>query len=472
MNLIKLILAVFQNYLGNIFIIQESSKYTYRDVLNMSLSLSKRLDDYFNKPIKIALIANNSLEWIVAFFAILLSKHKLVLFSPNLSNSKIIAVIRASNCSLLMHNFIDKDDLLETVSDQCKIMHINDISHYKSDKTYHTFIASKDIFTSLEIYTPRSLSKVVINSDKLVALTDALGKHKIFDDSTSYVADAEFSYNYVLGLLLPFINGITIIIPRKRHHLLSHGEVFISAKYESEVVILNARQFKEIYQEYIEEIDDLFNDVLKFFNLWFIRKYYLKRKFNKVFLNLKKLIILNSKLDVYIQKTLKKLKVPFTVTYGRVEDGGISTYSDPKDYIIESVGKFLLINLTDIDDEDLLYQNNDGIVYFDRRKSDEIKTAEGFIISEEIERILSNIPYVKDCLLCNRNNKLYLIVYLDHKQMHYRYMKPVEAIAEIKSKIIAINKEVNTFERIQDVCQSPLPFETDSYGRILKEYYV
>src|SRR4030043_462105 len=107
-----------------------------------------------------------------------------------------------------------------------------------------------------------------------------------------------------------------------------------------------------------------------------------------------------------MEKLLKEIKFPYTVTYGTIETCGIATYSHPNEYKIESVGKPIINGLIEKDNI-IYYQNRDNIeslndfgtkdkdgnLYFIARTSD--YNAQ----SRKIAEILRDVPFIEDCIL-------------------------------------------------------------------------
>jgi long-subunit acyl-CoA synthetase (AMP-forming) len=65
---------------------------------------------------------------------------------------------------------------------------------------------------------------------------------------------------------------------------------------------------------------------------------------------------INSSLGLYMEKLLKEIKFPYTVTYGTIETCGIATYSHPNEHKIESVGKPIINGL--IEKDNIIYYQN------------------------------------------------------------------------------------------------------------------
>jgi hypothetical protein len=443
-SFISLIIEVFKKHLMSIFVIQNNKEYTYKFVFEKSIALACYLNNTYHNErtgkdrIRILLIANNSVEWIICFFGILLSRHKLILFSPKAEISSINTVIVNSGITLIISDdsvnlpmFIRKEYEYEDIS----------IVHFFSDEGYLDELPEQQ--SQLLLFNNK-LEATHSDYEGIVQKLITLGRYQIFKDSTIYIGKVEFTYNFILGLLLPFIEGVTIVIPNKEEDI--YGVKNMLTQYQPEVVILTARQYKKLHREYIDCPEDGINQILKRFKLWFIRKRLLKDKVKIVFPRLKQLIILNSKLDYHVEKLLKDLKVPFTVTLGEIGDCGIHTYYSPTDYRIGMLSEY--------------YEDN-------------IKSVEGFnVVSSDIDNLFTSSPLVEDTLLIQKpDGNLYLYIKTDNQYIEYLGYNINRVIYLLEKHRQLVNRKVLSIDKIYMVIPLIVDFERDEYGRINKERY-
>ena len=408
-NLTILLFKLFETILKNACIISNNTVYTYEYILSSSINMAVYLNSLSLNKINIALIANNSIEWIITFLAIIISKHHLVLISPKCSLSKIYHALQAYNVKILITDIPNLN--LDKVTTVRSIYIISEIKFDSSSITIykiHDISSAKDD-NGISVVTPREIKSVFISYDEIIDTLNILEEKKIFEKCESYVCNQEFTYNYILCLLFPILQETTIILGSYNKSLTID---------KSDTVILTGYQFESLWREYVEDKTDVFTEFLIDFKFKRLRRWRIKNHLRKLFPNITNLIILNSSISYEIEQILKKIKFPYTITYGTIETGGITTYTDPKKFNLGTVGKPLSNNLrisnTNIvyhklvDFEKELYADCqlDDIGNFQKhdlvlecRKEEILKSSYGFIISRIAEKILKSLPLVIDCIL-------------------------------------------------------------------------
>jgi len=486
-NLITLILDIFKRYLASTCVIEENTYLSYADILYRASTLARNLNNHYYSRIRIGLIANNSANWIIVFIAVILSKHRLVLFSPKcLRPGDIDHIIIDSNVSLL---YTDVDMFTINFNNfQKELCNVKNITHLTFDNMrmdspkkfldteYIAGTLIESVGKSIIIYTPRHLTKVFIAYEDIVKKLTVLNSYGTFNNTTTYLAYPDFTYNYLLGFLLPFQNDITIVIPYGDEDTYGMKNNFLT--HQPEVVILNASQFEFLYKEYIESPLDTFNELLKTLRIWILRRYLLNKKIEQLFSNLSCLIILNTSLNPKIEKILKRLSIPYIITYGRVEDCGITTFSMTKKFVEGSVGEFIMRadEIIDAQQDDKIEQViNDKdqrvIYYYSRREDFEMESSEYPISIEDIERGFRINPLIENCLIIRDKGSLILLVNPDVKYAGYKGYG-IEYISRRLGRDIHIyNQRVQPYEKINKVVVTPTKFQKDSYGRILRDRY-
>ena len=472
MNLIQLIINMFSEYCPFIFIRSNNKEYSYREIFEYSKRLSTELNLISNSSLRIGLIGDNSVEWIIAFFGILFSRHIPVLISKKLSSHIIKQVAVIEKLDIIISDFsieIDNYPLLQ------RWILLDKIVDYRC----RDFLITQYKEKSLEILimiTPNQNKEVIINYEQIYLFLKELTKKSIFKQDDNYIANLEFTYNYILGLLLPFLYGNTIII-------LNNS--FISTYYLSNLrwnlsnttICITAHKFELLYKKYIDDPTNWLLNFITKWRLWFIKRWIIKKKLNKIFPNLKKLIIVNSSLNYKTELALKKAKFPYTVTYGTIETMGLVSYSDPKDFVFGSVGKVIRL-LPNENVEEFSMSNGDvikvkrGNLYFYHRRGEELSTDYGYIISRKVEDILKGLPYVIDCLLVTDNQKtLNLIVSIDKETCDYYRINREDLQSILDNSIKKINQKVYQQEKINKIIILYDDFIRDSYDRIIKKFY-
>lgn len=459
MNILAIFLIeMFKKYFESTAVTSNESSYTYKEILEKSYSLANRLNHLSKERTKIALIANNSIEWIIVFIAVILSDHKLVLISRNLSIKKVKRSISDSKASIII------TDLPLHKRDFSYIYCVIDIKTIEYKKSIVLDRNMLHIEENLIVYTPRRLEGISIPYKKILSVLSELDKKEIFNTSTEYVAYQEFTYNYVLTLLLPLTEGVEIIIPK---HVFN---TFTLSFHSEKVVILTAHQFEELWRESICPSSNSLMRVLSELKLSRIRNWMIKRNLKLLFPNIETLIILNSELNIQIETILKKIKFPFTITYGIIENCGISTYSKPKEFVFGSCGKMLQSTVIDSVDDRFEVDTNYNF-FFKCREEEIITTKFGFTITRDVEKILKNLPLVKDCVFIKWYDDLILIVNIDFNHIDSKNISLEEVYKILEDCRLQINSRVHTFENISKILVDFSEFKRDAYGRILREYY-
>src|SRR5208337_2301567 len=95
----------------------------------------------------------------------------------------------------------------------------------------------------------RCLRLIHVSFGTIISLLANLGKKGLFADKekeTYYVAHVDFTYNYIIGLILPLSHGVTIVIPRDSD--ITYPGVTL---YHPNTIILTGRHFEVLYHTYI-----------------------------------------------------------------------------------------------------------------------------------------------------------------------------------------------------------------------------
>lgn len=388
-NLIVLIVQLFKSFYDDIFIIENHRKFSYSEIYYDILKLRHYFNTSFiNKSeTSIILCADNSKDWIICFFAILLSKHKLIIVSTKMTDADLIAIAVNHNTCLVICNekrrSISKYPMIryknvETLDN----LSFEEIPYELRMKDELENETSVKFNKSLLIISKKDgwldLEETIIPFREITDKISSLSKSEIFKHGDNYIAEVSFANNYLLGLLLPFMSGTTIIIPYKKKDI--HGLYNSLQSYQPEVVILTGKKFKELYREYIDSPFSFTNELLKKRYLWWIRKYILKKKFKTTFGKLRVLILVNSRIDNYIDSTIKRLKIPFTNISGNVENCGIESYISPEMYRESNELAPLLLN-------------NPMLA-----------------INREIEKSFSCLPLILDCMTLEEDDKKIILL--------------------------------------------------------------
>jgi hypothetical protein len=493
-NIIRYVLLLIKPYWNKIAITYNETSVKMSDLFKEAIELSNsfKLGKRDNKVI-IALCANNSINWVISFLSIIISNNTIVIISSSMNLESILHILTVSEVDILITDL--------NIDFKGRIININRFIYSKNPKELRTFelfrfIARRYILgkqgDDIIIYTPNTLKEIKLSFNKMFYLLRELKIKEIFKSNTDYLAYAEFSYNYVIGLLLPLISNTRIIIPdysidysKPELSNISYNFYHHINNKKIPTVILNANQFTQIFKEVKKtsySIKELFKVILairSYKSLLKVKKLIIKNRLNKLLPNLEKLIILNSSIALHTEQFLKEIKFPYTITYGTIETFGIATYSNPYEFKIESVGKGIINNIIIIDNiicdidrgicryrrydkyslNDFGIKDKDGNIYFICRSDDYS------IRSRKIEEIVKEIPFILDCVLFKalfKTEKPYLLVRIDYEQTELMKINTNEEIINIINKFIS-----NLPISISKIIIWTSDFKKDTYDRIV-----
>jgi long-chain acyl-CoA synthetase len=215
-------------------------------------------------------------------------------------------------------------------------------------------------------------------------------------------------------------------------------------------------------------------------------------------------------LNSEVEDFLLKIKFPISVGYGMTECAPLISFSPWADYVPHSVGKVLPCLQVRIDSVDPFriageiqvkgqnvmagyYKNEqatrdaftddgwlrtgdlgtidkDNNVYMRGRSKNMILSATGQnIYPEEIEAKLDNLPWVQECLVVERKNRLIALVYPDRDGAQAAGLNEDELKAVMQQNKETLNKRVATFEKIADIQLMDCEFEKTP-KRSIKRY--
>ena len=217
-------------------------------------------------------------------------------------------------------------------------------------------------------------------------------------------------------------------------------------------------------------------------------------------------IVGGAPLNREVEEFLHRIKFPFTVGYGMTECGPLISYSPWRRFAVGSAGRTLrgIMEARVLTDETLsenerqqgeilvrglnvmkgYYKNPDATeaaleedgwlhtgdmgfigsdhrtIYIRGRYKTMILTANGQnIYPEEIESKLSNMPYVNECLVVNRDGHLVALCHPDSEQVERDGLDASRLEAAMESNRESLNKIVAPYEQIQKIEIMPDEFE-------------
>lgn len=497
--LLKYLILAIKPFWDKIAIIQNGISIKYSELFKQSIELSTEFNELRKKDKKlvIALCANNSISWIISFISVIISNNTLVLISPKTEIELILHQLISSEVDIIITDSKNKKlhkILKEFIVKFRRIIIYTDDIKSKNHKNLSLFTAFKLLIRNfvfgkegddIIIYTPNREQEIKLRYDDMLYLLMELKNKEIFKSKSDYLAYPEFTYNYVFGMLLPLISNSTIIITNYIKPLfddsnneltdISYNFYHHIQKREVSTIIINASQFNQILKSIkkqsltFKEFIKILLSVRSYKSLIIVKKLIIKKRLQSLLPNLERLIILNSSLPLHVEKLLKKIKFPYTITYGTVETYGIATYSHPEEFQIESVGRDIIGNIVIQNGKifhrwrgnlkDYGFKDPNGNIYFICRDS-----SYG-LQTKRVEEILKQIPFVAECILrksLKDKEDPYLLVTIDYDQAEIMKITNIGEIAHI----------INTFIdklpiKISHVIIWNSTFQKDTYGRIV-----
>lgn len=175
------------------FIITANDIYTYKQIIEKSISYAQILKKNHKKRINIGLILPNSVEYIEWLFAIILSDNVAVPIFHQSSLSEIKNVIRACDISLFVASF-EKQEMFSEITSECHSSYINCFNNkdikikniYKKSNTPNNIILM--ISTSGSSNSPK---RVMLSNDNIVSNSQAIA------------SSLHYEQNEIFGVFLP-----------------------------------------------------------------------------------------------------------------------------------------------------------------------------------------------------------------------------------------------------------------------------
>lgn len=207
--------------------------------------------------------------------------------------------------------------------------------------------------------------------------------------------------------------------------------------------------------------------------------------------NLQELIIGGAGLSRDVEDFLRRIRFPFTVGYGMTECGPLVAYAPWDIQRPQSCGRLVDRMEAYIDSDDPqhipgvlwvrgdnvmteYYKNpeatdavfrqgwmstgdictidSDGFLYIRGRDKNMILGPSGQnIYPEEIEQVLANLPYVEECLVVKRGDRLVAIVVPDREAMKQASVPESELAAIMKQNLEQLNREMPSYARVAEI---------------------
>ncbi len=216
--------------------------------------------------------------------------------------------------------------------------------------------------------------------------------------------------------------------------------------------------------------------------------------------NLHEMIIGGAALDPVVEKFLMRIKFPFTIGYGMTECAPLIAYAPWNNRRLGSCGRLVDRMEARIDSPDpaktpgellvrgdnvmlgyynnpeataqaidkdgwmrtgdMVTRDNSGLIYIRGRNKTMILGPSGQnIYPEEIEAVLQRMPYVEECLVVSRDNRLVALVYPDEKKIKEEHLSPAQVTKIMDDNLKQLNTQLQAYSKISQIQLREAPFE-------------
>lgn len=429
---------------------KEEIKKTYNDFYNDITLMSNYLsNNYKNKHI--ALIGENSYNYLVLFFSIINSKNVAVLIDKDLSKEKIQELLKKSDSKVLFYSkeYCDIDGL-EKKYKSYFIEDIENIIKTSKDLSFKDNKAKNECRVIFFTSGTTGANKGVMLSEKNI-LSDIYGASSLFKPDGLVFSCLPFhhAFGLITSILKPFYYGVPVFLNHSLKYLTNELKssapntmfvvpVFIENFYKQ--IWKNARLTKKDYM--LKTMIKLSNSLLK---VGIDLRSYLFKSITKNFGgNLKYIICGGAFLDKKYVKWFRSIGIEILNGYGITECSPVLAVNRNEYYKDGSVGQVVRGATIKIENNEILvkgdivmlgyykdeqatkevmkkgyfntgdfgYLDEEGFLYITGRKKNLIILSNGENISPEvIEEKLSKDKGVCEVIVYEKDNKLIASIY-------------------------------------------------------------
>ena len=220
-ELLELMLKSYANDIAFSYKIDnEKVKKTFKDVYNDVYSVSKYFRNNFHNK-HIALIGENSYNWVVIFLAIILSDNVCVVMDKDINETDLTSLLKKSDtkiiCYSASYNLFVKDM-------PYKVMAIDEVVNYEVNKIKDKKIAIDNDKDAAIFFTSGTTgaSKPVVLTQKNIA-SDIYGASSLFKPDGSVVSLLPFhhAFGIITGILKPLYYGKEIFLNKSLKYAVS-----------------------------------------------------------------------------------------------------------------------------------------------------------------------------------------------------------------------------------------------------------
>lgn len=428
---------------------RETINKTYEDFYNDVITMSNYLSNAY-KGKHIALIGENSYNYLVLFFSIIISQNIAVVIDKDLDEQKINELLKKSDSKIIYYS-PDYTDI-DNITKKYKTFSINDIKETINKNKYEfkdNKIKNKERVIFFTSGTTGS-SKGVMLSEKNI-LSDIYGAYSLFKPNGLAFSCLPFhhAFGLITSVLKPFYYGVPVFLNHSLKNIVPEMKeakpntmfvvpVFIENFYKQ--IWKNARNTKK--DKILKAMINVSNSLLKVgIDL---RKYFFKSILESFGGNLEYIICGGAFLDKKYVKWFRSIGIEILNGYGITECSPVLAVNRNEYYKDGSVGQIVrgadikienneilvkgdIVMLGYYKDEkatkevmqngyfntgDFGYLDKDNFLFITGRKKNLIILSNGENISPEaIEEKLSKDKGVCEVIVYEKNNKLIASIY-------------------------------------------------------------
>ena len=450
----------------------------------------------------IALLGENSYEWLVSYFAIVNSNNVVVPLDKELSTIEISAMLKKSDSAVLMYSDDYEEEakanenvklinleLLADIVNENKTASAIDMNFFKSIPIDNDAMCTI-VYTSGTTAEPKG---VMLSHKNIVADTIATSKSVRVEKSSLLALPLQHTYGLVAGVTIPMIVGSSIFINSSTRNLIRDIK-YSKPEYIAVVPLIAEVLLKKVWQSAKNSRKEKslkrlvkMSDVLYKIGIDFRRKLF-SSVIEEMGGNLKMIVIGGAPVDPECVKVFNSFGIKALVGYGITECSPVVSTVRNEHYCPESVGTvhpgifvrvvdreiqvkgdtvFLgyykdLVATEDAFDEGW-FKTGDigeikaGFLYIAGRKKNLIVLSNGKNISpEEIEYSLkSEIPDIKEIVVYSNNEDIIAEIYADEDKKE-----------SIRDNLFEFNKKQPLYKQIKNIYFRSEEFEKTTTKKI------
>ena len=461
------------------------------------------------KNANIAILGENSYEWIVSYFAVVNGNNVVVPIDKEATKDDVRFQLEKSDTSLLIYSNAYKD-IAEfcgiksiCMNDFADIVHKGENLIEKGDKDFIETVIDKNkmctiVFTSGTTAQPKG---VMLNHKNLVADLVSSSRNLCLPGDTVIILPIHHTYGFMASVLCPMLKGYSGYINSSMKRAFDDIK-YAKPKYVAVVPMIIEALYDKIWSSVKKQGKERFMKNLLRISNWLlqigvdIRRVVFKTVLDAFGGNIEMLITGGSSIDAKYVEKFRNMGINITSGYGITECSPIVATMRNEHYEPESVGTINPdVNCRIKDGEiqvkgDIVFNgyykdmkstaeafdgdwfktgdlgriDKDGFLYITGRKKNLIILSNGKNVSpEELENVIKDaITEVREVLVYEENNSIVAEMFCTDE------VENVQAI--VKSKIDVLNKNLPSYKQISIVKHRNTEFPKTSTKKIKRNY--